>query len=180
MAITGPVGSGKSSLISALLGEMCKITGRASINVSWCLCSSSCYLPFLFVLQMHVLNKENKWFTLMMWLASVLILVFALMVTVNMIENLILAAYLWSAFWFGIKCMECQLNSIDCRHTAVTANLHYKKACYQDSFSLVLFSYFCTFCSWSSRKSVVGCLNQNIVFRQYFWYRKELISIDKG
>ena len=34
VAVVGVVGSGKSSLISALLGEMCKITGRASINVS--------------------------------------------------------------------------------------------------------------------------------------------------
>ena len=34
VAIVGVVGSGKSSLISGLLGDMCKIKGHASVNVS--------------------------------------------------------------------------------------------------------------------------------------------------
>ena len=34
MAIVGVVGSGKSSLISALLGDMCKIKGHALVDVS--------------------------------------------------------------------------------------------------------------------------------------------------
>ena len=34
VAVVGVVGSGKSSLISGLLGDMCKIKGHASVNVS--------------------------------------------------------------------------------------------------------------------------------------------------
>ena len=34
VAIVGVVGSGKSSLISALLGDMCKIKGHALVDVS--------------------------------------------------------------------------------------------------------------------------------------------------
>ena len=33
MAVVGPVGSGKSSLISAILGEMHKIGGKVEIKV---------------------------------------------------------------------------------------------------------------------------------------------------
>ena len=33
MAVVGQVGAGKSSLISALLGEMDKVDGHVSINV---------------------------------------------------------------------------------------------------------------------------------------------------
>ena len=34
IAVVGHVGSGKSSLLSAILGEMCKCSGSASVNVS--------------------------------------------------------------------------------------------------------------------------------------------------
>ena len=34
VAVVGVVGSGKSSLISGLLGDMYKVTGQASVNVS--------------------------------------------------------------------------------------------------------------------------------------------------
>jgi ATP-binding cassette, subfamily C (CFTR/MRP), member 1 len=34
-AIVGPVGAGKSSLLSAILGEMEKLQGRVTVRVSW-------------------------------------------------------------------------------------------------------------------------------------------------
>ena len=39
MAIVGPVGAGKSSLLSAFLGEMEKIKGTVSVRVSFILYS---------------------------------------------------------------------------------------------------------------------------------------------
>lgn len=35
MAVVGPVGCGKSSLVSALLGEMEKLEGTVSVKVRW-------------------------------------------------------------------------------------------------------------------------------------------------
>ena len=35
MAVVGPVGCGKSSLLSALLGEMEKLDGNVNVRVSW-------------------------------------------------------------------------------------------------------------------------------------------------
>lgn len=36
VAVVGQVGSGKSSLLSALLGEMDKLSGRVNVHVSTC------------------------------------------------------------------------------------------------------------------------------------------------
>ena len=38
MAVVGAVGSGKSSLIQAILGEMDVIEGCVNVNVSTCIC----------------------------------------------------------------------------------------------------------------------------------------------
>ena len=37
VAVVGHVGAGKSSLISALLGEMEKMTGQVSVKVRYCI-----------------------------------------------------------------------------------------------------------------------------------------------
>ena len=38
VAVVGVVGSGESSLVSALLGDMLKVKGKASVSVSWPVC----------------------------------------------------------------------------------------------------------------------------------------------
>ena len=38
VAVVGVVGSGKSSLVSALLGDMLKVKGEVGVSVSWSVC----------------------------------------------------------------------------------------------------------------------------------------------
>ena len=53
VAVVGHVGAGKSSLISALLGEMEKMTGRVSVKVifSYYVCLCLCLCTYLLMFQ---------------------------------------------------------------------------------------------------------------------------------
>ena len=53
VAVVGHVGAGKSSLISALLGEMEKMTGRVSVKVifSYYVCLCLCLYTYLLMFQ---------------------------------------------------------------------------------------------------------------------------------
>lgn len=61
IAIVGQVGAGKSSLVSAILGEMEKIRGSVDIQVIFCLYLFCNYFLFTEVRDMHINIQTKKW-----------------------------------------------------------------------------------------------------------------------
>lgn len=59
IAIVGQVGAGKSSLVSAILGEMEKIRGSVDIQVIFCLYPFYNHFLFTEVYDMHI-NIQTK------------------------------------------------------------------------------------------------------------------------
>ena len=54
MAVVGAVGSGKSSLIQAILGEMDVIEGCVNVNVSTCICGHAQHMITMSVLPLLI------------------------------------------------------------------------------------------------------------------------------